>query len=246
MVSMSDMKQGIVILDNNQDVNQTAYTAFDIAARSGMSLIGAINRVLQDSDEARRLARNFDIGARAARVKASTVFLEDTRPEMLSEQFPALNAVLLSQNEDPQRLREYVEKLPYPIWIIPQQRTIRRILVVPEISLPTSPALALASTITRSWGVDLHLFFPGRRSIARELLAQVAGLSLMIDALPDSTPSSKFVVTPEDIPPPAVVHQIIQANLIDLVLIDRENTWLPVLEFYQHCACLVVVCPSKS
>jgi hypothetical protein len=86
---------------------------------------------------------------------------------------------------------------------------------------------------------------PAHRSIERELLSQVAGLPLTIASLPAQPWKAKPEPEPDEVPSPESILHVIQATLIDLVLIDRENTWLPALDFCQNCPCLVVVCPKE-
>jgi hypothetical protein len=247
---MAGLRQGIVVLDNSGDAQKAAYTAFHVAARSGMVLIGMVTTPITKAEEAQTIIRDFQIGARAARVSATTVFLPDLSLTVFMQQFPFLDAVMVSRQWAENHYETFLDGLPCPFWVIPEQRSIRRIMVYLENSLSASPALGLAGSISRSWGADLHLLIPHHQNIDHLLLAQVTGLPLTIDSIaskphPDEIEGS-LSAEPE-VSAAATLTEIeraISTHLIDLFLIDRGAREVPIKKICQRSPCLVAVCPA--
>ena len=259
------MRRGIVVLDSSEGAQQAAYTAFHVAARSGMDLVGVVTTDPTDPEQSQPVVRNFLTGAHAARVNASTVFLSERLPSTILYQFLENDAIFISRSLAPETIQQFISILPWPVWVIPEHRAIRKILAILDGSPPKSGTLPLASWIARSWSVDLHLLLPEQLPGEQFPSAQFTGLPITIETLVNpegdsraktlrskaysalektggnltNSPSSRGFNPDMD-----HLNQIVQTKMIDLLLIDRENSRISAWDACMNCDCLVVVSSS--
>jgi hypothetical protein len=143
------MQQIIVVLEDNKESWQVIYTAYEIAARTGSNLIGAIISGTKSSDPDQRLEREFETGARAAGVRSKiNTFSSLDQLIAFPDERDALFVSRASLTEQ-KALDQIMALMPCPLWIIPSQRSIRNILVLLDGIEKNSPALSLALSLAR-------------------------------------------------------------------------------------------------
>ena len=203
------MGQIAVILDTQARIQHAAYMSYDIATRSNAKLIGVGILERQSLEEAEKAMNEFTIGVRAARTRAKTVLVQFLTVQAIREEIPEVDMLILASEtlaQNPSGI-DFLEKCPWPTWLISGQRSIRRALTVLQGEPARSAALAAALDLSRRWRIDLY--------------AQAIRLP---DGEADNLARSSRLQPPvfqADQFDRETLAQLMEDNDIDLVMIDR-------------------------
>ncbi len=203
------MGQIAVILDTQAKVQHAVYMSYDIAARSNAKLIGVGILERQSLEEAEKAMNEFTIGVRAARTRARTVLVQFLTIEAIREEIPEVDMLILASETLAQNPAgtDFLEKSPWPVWLISGQRSIHRALAVLQGDPAHSAALAAALDLSRRWRIDLY--------------AQAIRLPAGDAATLARTSWLQSPVFQADQFDQVALNQLMEENDIDLVMIDR-------------------------
>lgn len=224
------MQHLMVILDNSADVWQAAYTAYDVAARSGASLVGVL--VTDEGSHARALQtlRKFEMGARAAGVRVTTREITVSLSGYLKTHSAEMDGVFISRTSlnSPHAFDDLLNALSCPLWIVSTQRPIRRLLAI-ESAQAAGPELALS--LARRWGLSLKLLTPPETS-----------------GIPEQPSESPAEIVRQAVPSldlTTLLSQIEEGN-IDLAVLNWPGNAIPAWQASQAANCLVVFSPALN
>lgn len=224
---VDNMQQCLVVLDNNAAAWQTAYTAYDVAARSGSSLIGA---VVEGQPDSLSVHQKFEAGARAAGIRATSHEISSLSAKNLHALSPQADAVFISRASlgSPTILDDLIRGLTCPLWIVPEQRSIRRVMIATTTGVTTAPELELGLSLMRRWGILLEILVTSD-SVERLNRNQVFDDDVSQRVVPELTLSTFLKRSDED--------------EIDLAVLSWPNEVISVWEVCVRTHCLLAVCP---
>lgn len=227
---VDNMQRCLVVLEDNEAAWQAAYTAYDVAARSGSALVGAVVEPVPSDPPLRHL---FETGARAAGIRVSAHSIPDLSVESLQGLVPPADAVFISRANltDPEMLDNLLGGLGCPLWIVPEQRTIRRVMVATASGVVATPEMKLGFSLIRRWGIQLEVLVA---SGSMERLNQ--GQALSGDIAQRVVPQlnlSEFLKRVSD-------------DEIDLAVLGWPNEVLSIWEASKRANCLLAVCPTLN
>jgi hypothetical protein len=224
---VDNMQHYLVVLDDSAAAWQTAYTAYDVAARSGSTLLGV---VVEGQPNGTLVRQKFETGARAAGIRATAHSI----PSLSGDSFRALLlqaiAVFISQATltDPELLNNLLRELTCPLWIIPEQRTIRRVMIATTTGAATAPEVELGLSLMRRWGVLLEILVTSD-SLERLNRNEILDDEVSQRVVPELTLST-FLKRADD-------------DEIDLTVLSWPNEVISVWEACRRTHCLLAVCP---
>lgn len=229
------MKNLLVILDGTAGARQASYTAYDVAARTGARLVGVITTVIRGGKTGKQTRREFEIGARAAGVRASLKEISVMADAWAAAQELTADAIFVGQNSlaSKAELERYLEVNACPLWVIPAQREIQRLLVLYDSSPAASLALEQGLDLASRWGLDLTLLATSTPSVALD--------DLLPKGFADEVQLNLQVVTQPD---QAAVYDQINNQDIDLALIGQPQDMNLLWDFFQRATCLLAVYPT--
>lgn len=230
------MKNILVVLDGSPISRQAAYTAYDVATRTGSKLIGAALMALQGQENAGQILNEFMIGARAAGVGVTGDYFPSLADAWLAFENVLIDAVFIAQNglETENVLADWATQDKCPLWIIPEQRDIHRSLVIYDLSPAAPTALHSAIDLAERLNLDLTLFVAKDGILLDEILPNhsQAGIKLTLQSSQVSNPETLF--------------RQIAANKIDLAFIGKPEDQELLKELCQQANCLLVICPMLN
>jgi hypothetical protein len=222
------MQQFMTLFDQYPSSWQAAYTAFDVAARLNAKLISGVLLDHLGPDRAAEVMKEFETGARAARLEFESLLLPELLP-LPASYAQSVNSLFIGKPysagwvEDDPLIYQLIEELPCPIWIVPQRREIQKIVVLIENGAISKGALQFGQFLARRWNqlprylaVSEH---PDRLSIPR---------------------NTSRISPPYDI---ERLMLLFAAEHADLILIGKPGGILPVWEVCRQSNCLTVICP---
>lgn len=224
------MQHCLVVLDNSAAAWQTAYMAYDVAARSGSKLMGVVVERDQEDAAARR---KFEAGARAAGIRVTVRSVPALSAETLRPLFAWAQAVFVSRDslKSPDALESLVHELHCPLWIVPQQRTIRRVMVATTSGAATAPEMGLGLSLMKRWSILLEILV-SNDSVQRMNQAQTLSDDISQRVVPQLTLSA-FLKRADD-------------DDIDLAVVAWPNDAIPLWEASSRAHCLLAVCPTLN
>jgi hypothetical protein len=230
------VKNILVVLDGGSISRQAAYTAYDVAARTGSKLIGAALMALQGQENAEQTLNEFMIGARAAGVGVTGDYFPSLADAWLAFENILIDAVFIAQNclENENVLADWSAQGKCPLWIIPEQRDIHRSLVFYDLSPAAPTALRSAMDLAEQLRLDLTLF------VAKDGI-------LLDEILPiHSQTGIKLTLQSSQISDSETLFRQIAANKIDLAFIGIPEDQELLRELCQGANCLLVICPMLN
>lgn len=231
------MKNLLVILDGTAGASQAAYTAYDVAARTGARLIGAIVSLNKGDSFVEQTQREFEIGARAAglrvRVKEVSAFSEAWSKALEIK----ADAVFIGQNSlgSETNLVNYLSVGICPLWIVPVQRDIHKLLVLYDSSPSAADILSQGLDLAHRWGLELTVLITSAPDVALEDLlpkGQTDDVNLKLQVMAQPNPE-------------AVYNQIITQRT-DLALIGQKDNAHLLWDFSQRANCLLAIYPALN
>ncbi len=229
------MKNLLVILDGTAGARQATYTAYDVAARTGARLVGAVLSADRESELGKQTRREFEIGARAAGVRASLKEISKMAEAWSTAQEMTADAIFVGQNSltTKTELEQYLGGSACPLWIIPVQREIHRLLVLYDSSPAATLALEQGLDLANRWGLDLTLLATSTPSVALD--------DLLPKGFADEVQLNLQVITQPD---QAAVYDQINNQDIDLALIGQPQDMSLLWDFSQRAKCLLAIYPA--
>lgn len=230
------MKNILVILDDSPGSRKAAYMAYEVAARLGARLVGASLFASQSQQKAEQNLRDFKIGARAATVNVSGDYFPSLADALLAFNNLPIDAVFSSRDSlaDDDLLSDWWTQASCPLWIVPSQREISRLLVVYDGSAGAAAALALALNLSSRWKVNLKLLVTTQGVLLDELLPEQGRQSaqIMLELAPGSDVEA--------------IMQRVAANNVDLVFMGRPATQDALRQTVQQAHGLLAICPALN
>jgi hypothetical protein len=227
------VKSILVILDGSPGGRKAAYTAYDIATRTGAKLIGAALTALQSQAAAEQVLKEFMTGARAAGVGVTGDYFPSLADAWLAFQNLPIDAIFISKDclSSQTVLVDWLAQATCPLWIIPDQRDIRRLLALYDDSPAAPAALSTAVEFSRRWQLELKLLVTKQGILVDELLPNGSreGIQLILQVIPDSDLESLF--------------RHIGAGRIDLAFVGKPDDAQILGELCQRTSCLLAICP---
>lgn len=228
------MKSILVVLDGSPGGRKAAYTAYDIATRTGAKLIGAALTALQSQAAAEQVLKEFMTGARAAGVSVTGDYFPSLADAWLAFQNLSIDAVFIAKEclNNQTLLADWLAQASSPLWIIPEQRDIRRLLALYDDSPAAGTALNTAADLSRRWHLELKLLVTKQGIPVDELLPEGgrAGIRLSLQVSLDTDPESLF--------------RQISVDRIDLAFVGQPDSAQSLWEFCQQASCLLAICPA--
>jgi len=221
------MQHCLVVLDDSAAAWHAAYTAYDVAARSGSALVGA---VVEGQSGGLLVHQKFETGARAAGVRATAHSIPLLSAKNLQALSPQADAVFVSRASlsSPTLLEDLIGGLTCPLWIVPEQRTIRRVMIATTTGEATAPEVELGLSLMRRWGILLEILLT-TNSVERLNRRQVFDDDVSQRVVPELTLST-FLKRADD-------------DEIDLAVLSWPNEVISVWEACLRTHCLLAVCP---
>lgn len=227
------MKSILVVLDGSPGGRKAAYTAYDIATRTGAKLIGAALTALQSQAAAEQVLKEFMTGARAAGVSVTGDYFPSLADAWLAFQNLPIDAVFIAKNclNDETLLVDWSAQASCPLWIIPGQRDIRRLLALYDDSPAAPTALSAAVDFSRRWQLELRLLVTKQGILVDELLTNDGeeGIAVTLQVTPDSDLE--------------LLLRHIDASRIDLAFVGKPDDAQILLELCERTNCLLAICP---
>jgi hypothetical protein len=224
----------LVILDGTPGAHQAAYTAYDVAARTGARLVGAALSAGQDQKAAEQTRRDFEIGARAAGARVRVIEIETLSQSWSAALELKADAIFIGQNSLTSKsdLQGCLKACVCPLWVVPAQREIHNLGVLYDDSLAAPLALAQGLDLSRRWGLYLTL-----------LTTATSGMGLD-DLLPRGETSDvhlnlQLVAQPDQ----AAIYNQIVTQEIDLAMIGQPQDVNPLWGLCQRANCLLAIYP---
>lgn len=228
------MKSILVVLDGSPGGRKAAYTAYDIATRTGAKLIGAALTGLQRQADAEQVLKEFMTGARAAGVGVTGDHFPSLADARLAFQNLPIDAVFIAKDclNDQSVLVDWMAQASSPLWIIPDQRDIRRLLALYDDSPAAPEALNKAVDLSRRWQLELKLLITKQGIPVEELLPEGGqeGIRLGLQVSLDVDPESLF--------------RQIKAEGTDLAFVGQPDDVQTLRELCQGTNCLLAICPA--
>ena len=228
------MRYLFVILDGSSGVKQAAYTAFDVAARTSAKLIGAVIQDQQSQSAALQAREEFETGARAAGVGFEVENHRSLFEGLASDTNKPIDAIFISRSgiTGQDFLIALVDRITCPLWIVPEQREIRRMMAIYDSSPAASAVLDLAVSLARRWEIKL------------DLLAFVEEIKFK-NSLPRDY-SVRISVKNGKTSNPETLNQDIVRRRIDLALIGKPNDPSVLWDLTLQLNCLLAICPALN
>lgn len=227
------MKNILIILDGSPGARKAAYTAYDIATRTGAKLIGAALTALQSQAAAEQTLHEFMIGARAAGVGVTGDYFPSLADAWLAFQNIPIDAVFIAKDclNNQTVLVDWLAQATCPLWIIPDQRDIRRLLALYDDSPAAPSALSTAVDLSRRWQLELKLLVTKQGILVDQLLPNGSqdGIQLILQVTLDSDPELLF--------------RQIGAGGIDLAFVGKPDNAQFIWELCRRTDCLLAICP---
>ena len=146
-------------LENTGTAWQAIYAALHVASRLGSKLVGIAPLDRQSREEAESAIQQFKTGARAAGVTVQTMLLPSLSGRIIQGMDTLPDAIFIGrpQTTGRRQLEELIQNLSCPVWVVPAQSSIRKILLVENQDPDHNSALSLALVLARRWNLSLHL-----------------------------------------------------------------------------------------
>ena len=224
----------MVVMDGSAGVKHTAYTAYDVAARTSARLIAAIIQDQQSQASADQALEEFETGARAAGVGFEVQRCPSLFDCLVVDSSKPIDAVFISRSSltRPELIMELVDRLSCPLWIVPEQREVRRMMAIYDKSPAASAVLDLAVSLARRWEIKL------------DLLAFVEEIKFKNSLPQDYT--VRISVKEENLSSPDTLNQDIVKRRIDLALIGQPEDPAVLWDLTHKLNCLLAVCPPLN
>jgi hypothetical protein len=147
------MSEIAVIIDKNLSSHHAAYLSYHIAARSGSGLVAIALLHFQILEEAEIALNEYTLGARAAGIHARTLILPSLSLQAMKRLNLDFDMILLTTDFwlGNLALRKFAYRSLWPIWLVPDQRIIRHVLIVVNSYPSRSAALLNGLEISRRW-----------------------------------------------------------------------------------------------
>ena len=230
------MKNILVILDDSPGSRKAAYMAYEVAARLGARLVGASLFASHSQGKAEQILRDFEIGARAAAVNVAGDYFPSLADALLAFNTLPIGAVFSGRDSlaDDDLLSDWWTQASCPLWIVPSQRQISRLLVVYDGSPGAAAALALALNLSSRWEVDLKLLVTTQGVLLDEILPEQGRQSAQI--MLELAPGSEMG---------AIFRQVAAEN-VDLVFLGRPATRDAMRATVRQAKGLLAICPALN
>jgi nucleotide-binding universal stress UspA family protein len=230
------LKNILVILDDSPGSRKAAYMAYEVAARLGARLVGAALFASQSQQKAEQNLRDFEVGARAAAVNVSGDYFPSLADALLAFNNLPIDAVFSGRDSlvDDDLLSDWWTQASCPLWIVPSQRQISRLLAVYDGSPGAAAALALALNLSSRWKVNLKLLVTAQGVLLDELLPEQGRQSaqIMLELAPGSDVA-------------AILRQVAADN-VDLVFLGRPATQEALRATMRQAQGLLAICPALN
>ena len=127
---------------------------------------------------------------------------------------------------------DWLAQATCPLWIIPDQRDIRRLLALYDDSPAAPAALSMAVDLSRRWQLELKLLITRQGIPVDELLSKggKGGIRLSLQVSLDTDPESFF--------------RQIGADAIDLAFVGQPDNAQSLRELCERTSCLLAICPA--
>jgi hypothetical protein len=225
-----NMQHCLVVLENSDAAWQATYTAYDVAARSGSSLVGA---VVEPSQGDPSMRRKFETGARAAGIRVTAHSIPSLSVESLQDLIPPVDEVFISRASlsSPTLLDDLLAGLACPLWIIPEQRTIRRVMIATLSGAADAPEMELGISLMRRWEILLEILVTSE-SVERLNRDQTLDGDISQRVVPQLSLSTFLKRVSDDD--------------IDLAVLPWPNEAISIWEACTRANCLLAVCPTLN
>lgn len=163
------MRNLLVLLSGSRSSWQAAFTGYDLGARGGIRLVGAIQTHPAAGPDFEQLRREFEIGARAAGVVFTTISMEVVGGRLKGELPQDIEGALIGREDldSFSDLEHLLGQLDCPLWIISKREELVSALAI-NGGKAAGGFLRRSIRMAREWGwhlesIDVQYPVPGSR-----------------------------------------------------------------------------------